>query len=426
LQWQDAGLDKESDDKLKHEDKVCSMFREYLKISFRDLWARKKRALLTMIGIFIGITAVVSLVSISQGLEQAINKEFELMGTDSIFIMPGSSFETTFTATSPLTNHDVELIKGVNGVDLAGGFVTKIAKIEYKDEIKYTWVIGFPQDESKKIIEDMQQFVISQGRDLKETDKYKVLIGSMIAGGDFFSDEVKINDRIFINDQKFEVIGSVEPIGNPSDDTQMYIPLETARELFNEPDNFITIMVKTKPGFDASDVAESIKKKMRNDRNLKKGEEDFTVQTSEQLREVAGVVLNLIQVVLIGIASISLLVGGIGIMNTMYSSVLERTKDIGIMKAIGGGNKDILLIFLIESGSLGLIGGLVGCMFGIGLAKLVEIFAAQSGYEILNASVSIELVAGSLMFSFIVGVLSGLLPAIKAARMRPVEALRYE
>jgi len=138
-------------------------------------------------------------------------------------------------------------------------------------------------------------------------------------------------------------------------------------------------------------------------------------------------VLDIVQAVLVGIAAISLLVGGIGIMNTMYTSVVERTKEIGIMKAIGARNEDILYIFLFEAGLLGLVGGLIGVIIGFGLSKGAEYIATISlGTNLLQASVDIWLVLGALLFSFVVGIASGVLPAYQASKLKPVDALRYE
>ena len=230
-----------------------------------------------------------------------------------------------------------------------------------------------------------------------------------------------------INGKKFRVVGTLERIGNPDDDQAFIIPLETARNLFDEPDNLMVIMANLKPGFDASEVAENIKKAMRRDRDQKKGEEDFSVQTSEQLKETVGDVLNLVQGVLVVIAGISLLVGGIGIMNTMYTSVLERTRDIGVMKAIGARNINIMWIFLIESGIIGLVGGAIGCAIGIAISKSIEYASStQLGVDYLKASTAPELIFGALAFSFLVGMLSGTLPAMRAARLKPTDALRYE
>ena len=159
-------------------------------------------------------------------------------------------------------------------------------------------------------------------------------------------------------------------------------------------------------------------------KGIKKGEEDFSVQTSEQLMETFGVVLDLVVLIVIGIACISLAVGGIGIMNTMYMSILERTREIGVMKSIGALNRDVMTIFLIESGLLGLLGGIIGVSLGILIAKGME--AVMEMFFAIKAYVSIELIIVVLVFSFGIGIIAGFLPARRASKMDPVEALRYE
>jgi len=177
----------------------------------------------------------------------------------------------------------------------------------------------------------------------------------------------------------------------------------------------------------AKQVAERIEKKMRKERDEEEGEESFAVSTSEQILETFGSILDVVSAILIGIAAISLLVGGIGIMNTMYTSVLERTKEIGTMKAIGARNKDILLIFLFESGLIGLIGGIIGLTIGMGISKAVE-YAIVNFYSIALLKITFDplLIIGVLAFSFIVGSFAGVLPAIQASRLKPVDALRHE
>lgn len=403
------------------------MISDYFELGLSSIIQKGIRSWLTMIGIFIGIAAVVSLISLGQGMQNAINEQFEMMGTNSIIVMPGAGLTGMASAATPLTKYDLDLIKKVKGVDLAGGFISKIAKVEFDNEIKYLWVSGLPQDESREIIEDIGGYGIRDGRDLRDGDKYKAVIGSMVANGDVFEKGIEIVDKIKINDQKFRVVGIYKPFGNPDDDSSVGIPLETARELFDEPDELFVIMARTKDGFNTADVAEDIKEKLREDRGLKEGEEDFSVQTYEQLKESASVVLDIVKYVLIGIASISLLVGGVGIMNTMYTSVLERTREIGVMKAIGARNSDIMLIFLIESGIMGMVGGAIGCVIGIGLSKGVEIIAMEElKTTLLKAYISPELTLGALAFSFLVGCISGVFPAYQASKLNPVDALRYE
>jgi len=222
-------------------------------------------------------------------------------------------------------------------------------------------------------------------------------------------------------------VGILKSVGNRMDDSSVYAPMEAVRDLFNEPELVSMILVQTSPGAEPADVAKVIEKKMRDRRHEKEGEEDFSVSTSEQLMATFSLVFGAVQAVVIGIAAISLLVGGIGIMNTMYTSVMERTREIGIMKAIGARNNDILQIFLIESGILGLIGGLVGITIGASIAKIAEIVAAEAlGSNILKASFTPELIIGALLFSFLIGAASGVMPARQASLMKPVDALRYE
>jgi putative ABC transport system permease protein len=154
---------------------------------------------------------------------------------------------------------------------------------------------------------------------------------------------------------------------------------------------------------------------------------DFTILTPEELLATFGIILNIITAFLAGIAAISLLVGSIGIANTMYTSVLERTKEIGTMKAIGARNSDIMLIFLIEAGLLGAIGGVMGILLGMGISKLIEFIVLNIlGSNLLKVQFNIYLIVGSFAFSFLIGAFSGLFPARQASRLNPVDALRYE
>lgn len=231
-----------------------------------------------------------------------------------------------------------------------------------------------------------------------------------------------------IKEEQFEVIGIMKKVGS-SDDSSLIIPLEQLRILSNEPQIISMIIVKASPSTDVNQLAKNIESEMRKDRFEKKGKEPetFNVQTSEQLLETFGSILTAVQAVLIGIAAISLLVGGIGIMNTMYTSVLERRKEIGIMKAIGAKNSDILSIFLFESGLLGLAGGAIGIFLGISLGKMAEFIAYRAlESNIIQASFPWYLILGALSFSVLIGTLSGILPAMQASRLKPIDALRYE
>lgn len=404
------------------------MITEYLTFAFKGLTKRKLRSYLTIIGIFIGVAAVVALISIAQGMQTTITGQFEKFGANKIMIMPGGGGEFEFFgafSAGKLTKDDLSAVQKASGVDTAAQMYYKVTKIKFKDQTKSTFVIGLPTDESAKIIESIQGFEAVKGRELKSEDKYKITIGWRLWNKDFFDKSVSLRDNIEIEGQKFSVVGLISKIGNRADDSQVYIPLDTAREILNAPEEISAIYAETKQGYAPDKVAEDIKKELRETRNEKKGEETFSVQTFEQMLASISSILGVVQAILIGISAIALLVGGIGIMNSMYTSVLERTREIGVMKAIGARNIDIALIFLFESGLIGLAGGIIGIALGIGIAKVVELGAQMYGIA-FKAAITPTIMLASLLFSFLVGIISGTTPSLRAAKLKPVEALRYE
>ncbi|MBW2986682.1 ABC transporter permease [Candidatus Woesearchaeota archaeon] len=401
------------------------MIKDYFTFSFKSLKSRRMRTFLTMLGIFIGIAAVVSLVSLGQGLEKAITDQFQAMGTNKILVYPaGGMFGIGSTVV--IDKSDLNVIKNARGIKDAGGIMQKVGKIKFGSENEYTWVAGIPTDDSKKIIVDTSNFKIAKGRDIKRGDKYKAVAGIRFSQADVFDKAVNVGDKIEIEGYKFEIVGQMESIGNPDDDSSLLIPLDTANEMFDANNQYSVIMAEVVEGEDISAIAASVKRTLRRHRDVDEGEEDFNLQTFEELMESFSSIFAIVQGVLIGIASISLIVGGVGIMNTMYTAVLQRTNEIGVMKAIGARNSDILLLFLIESGFLGLVGGTVGILIGMAMSKLVELAAAQAGLGILKAYFPWYLIVGALAFSFIIGSIAGVLPARQASKLKPVDALRYE
>lgn len=402
------------------------MIGDFLKFSLKGLSHRKLRSWLTIIGIFIGISAVVGLISLGQGMQAAITEQFEELGTDKITISPGSGLfgpQAAFRSAT-LTESDLDVVRRVRGVDKAGGMLLSTHVIKFNEESVSTFVAGIPLDEPSEFLEESQAFEVKEGRDLRDGDKYKVVIGHSIAKGNVFDEKVDIRDEITIKGKEFRVVGTLKEIGNQMDDSSVMIPMEVARELFDNKDEYDMIVAKIKTGEEIDKVSEEIKEELRKEHDLEEGEEDFTVQTSQDLMESFSSILGIVTAVLIGIAAISLLVGGVGIMNTMYTSVLERTREIGIMKAVGAKNNHILLIFLFESGLIGIVGGIIGSALGIGMALIVTQYAANMGFGFLEAEISLELIFFAIGFSFLIGAISGVLPARRASKLQPVEALR--
>ncbi len=405
------------------------MLKDYFKIALRNLLHRRLRTFLTLIGIFIGIAAVVSLISLAQGFQTYLENEFKELGADKILIAPaGSSFGATRT-TNPLTLSDVKVVSRVSGVKEVGFYWYKSGKIEWgKNDVAYAGVMAYDMGEGRKLIEEIMTVEAIQGRMLKESDRNVAFIGYDYANYVGFEKKLGPGDKLKVNGLEFEVIGVAEKIGNPNDDRQIYLTKYGFERVYGDVGEEVNaIFVRVNEGRAPSEVLENIEKELRTHRNLKEGKEDFEATTFEDLVKSFLTILNIAGFVLIGIAGISLVVGGVGIMNTMYTAVVERTKDIGIMKAIGARNSDILWLFLIESGFLGLIGGVLGVGLGLGFAKLVE-FAGFNylGTELLQAAIPLWLIIGALVFAFLLGSISGILPAKQAANMNPVDALRAE
>ncbi len=405
------------------------MLIDYFRFSLSTFGGRKLRTALTILGIFIGIAAVVSLISLGQGMQNAIDEQFEMLGSNRITVTPGggdmSSPMTAGLVAAKLYDRDVEVIRRVKGVDHAIGVLVRTVKIEYRGKSRYTMLFASSTDsKSIKFIQNIDYFMLEKGRYPKESEKYKATV-AYDTGNSLFDREIKTGEKITVNGRNLEVIAITKKTGNPVHDTKVTMPLDTARDLFGVEDELSLIFVETSSGFEPAEVAENIEDALRRDHRLKVGEEDFTVATSEQMIASFKGMLGMVQVFLVGIAFISLLVGGVGIMNTMYTSVLERTREIGIMKSIGARNVDVMAIFVIESGLLGLVGGAVGVVMGYAIGKAAEMVAVSSGVTMLKVFYSAELIIGALLFSFVVGSLSGLFPAIEASRKNPVDSLRY-
>ncbi|HIH39055.1 ABC transporter permease [Candidatus Woesearchaeota archaeon] len=403
------------------------MLRDYIVMALRNIERRRARSVITLIGIFIGIAAVVALISLSQGMQDAINAQFNKIGQNRLIIVPGGRFMGPTggdLSTATLTDKDIKAIKRVKEVDFAAGLLTENARVEYKDEAKYISVWGIPTDgESLRYFDGISFFEVEKGRSFKSSDAKSAVVGYRIAH-DRFSRDIVLGSKIAINNATFDVVGLQKNAGTGVHDVIIRIPLDEARTLFKEDEKITSIFASTQIGKDPLQVAEKVKKELRRSRNVKEGEEDFTVQTSAQSIAIFNAILNLVKAILVGIAAISLLVGGIGIMNTMYTSVMERMDEIGIMKSIGARNSDILLVFLIESCALGIVGGIIGVIVGMSISGMVQLIATLSGFMLLDINTSPYLIFGAIAFSAIIGALSGFLPALEASRLRPVDALK--
>ncbi len=404
------------------------MIKDYFKLGLINFIRRGIRSWLTLLGIFIGIAAVVSLISLGAGLKLAVANQFNILGAERITIQakgvqagpPGTN------VVKPLTEQDLKTVQKTDGVSVAAGRIIQTATIVFDKKTYLTYIGSIPKDTRERAwINEIANLNVEYGRDLKSTDKYKIVVGNDYHTKKTLGRNIELGDKIKIQGVDFEVVGIYEKKGSFTTDSVIAMNEEVLRELYNNPDRYSLIDVKASNLNNMNQTVDNVKRELRKERGLKAGKEDFTVQTNMQAMQSINDTLDIVTTLLIGIAAISLIVGGIGIMNTMYTSVLERQQEIGIMKAIGAKNKDIFAMFFMESGILGIAGGIIGIIIGAGIAKFIEFIGTMVlGTNLLQASFSPELIIGSLLFAFVVGVAAGTFPALNAAKMNPVDALR--
>ncbi len=383
-------------------------------IVLRNASQRKLRSYLTILGIVIGVASIVALVTVSQSLEKSIQAAFEEFGTDKITVFPADG---GFGLSRGLETSDIDAVARARGVEWAEGYLMKSTRVEYRGESHVLFMQGWEADTAPERFDDF-------GMDLAEGQVFsssgnRIVIGDRLAH-DLFARDISIGTKLEIEGQDFEVVGILKSLGNPQDDSSIIMPLETMRDVFNDPTAVSFIAAQVQSGTDINDVAERIDRELSRERS----EESYTVATAEQFLEQLSVVLGILQGVLVGIATISLIVGSVGIASSMYTSVIERTREVGIMKAVGATNKDITTLFLLEAGFIGLVGGIIGVGVGFLIAQGIGVAAEQSGFGILEISLDPSLVVFGLAFAIVVGMLSGYLPARQAANLKPVDALR--
>ena len=405
-------------------------FIELLWYSYRSLSYHKIRSYLTILGIVIGVAAIVSLISLSEGLNYMITDLVSAFGTNNVMVMPGS-LSSQFGSSSPgarplagrLFEKDMDVISSVPGVDKITGMLMGSEIVKFKDEEFSITIMGAYPDSLFEIYKDY--YVPREGRLPKDSDRGVALIGSSVAD-DVFERDIAVGQYIYIGKekQKFRVIGILEKkgFGGEDNDNSIILHFDDAKALMagKVAKNEINYMVfSVSEGADVPSVAERAEQQLASAHHVKVEDKDFSMMTSESMMAQINTVMGMISVFLGFIASISLVVGGVGVMNTMYMSVMERTREIGTLKAIGASSNAVLFIFIVESGTLGLFGGFVGLF----LAWLLTVVVSLFGF---HAVVSIPLALFALGFSFTIGIISGVLPARRAAGFNPVEALRYE
>lgn len=395
-------------------------------IAIKAILTNKVRAFLTTLGVIIGVSSVVLLTSIGTGLSNFVTAEFDQLGANTLLVFPGDLFgenggfseegSVSSIANSKLTMTDVNTLKRMReDVKEVAPFNLQVDKISFQKETKTVSVLGTTAnfDTAFNVPVEKGSFF----EDADEKDGSQVIVLGYEVANNLFGDIDPVGKRVKLGSQTFTVVGVAEKkgsgFGGPSFDTYAYIPLKTFFKKY-DTNSIIRIIVKTQTTENIAEHTKNIEKEL--EKRLEK--DDFSVVNQSEILDTINQILSVITVALGGIAGISLVVGGIGIMNIMLVSVTERTREIGLRKALGATPNLIMFQFLIEAAVLSVIGG------GIGL--LIAFLGTLAIQSFIPAAITPEAVMLALGVSTGVGLLFGAAPARRAANLSPIEALRYE
>jgi len=399
--------------------------------AIESLSANKLRAALTILGIVIGVAAVIAMLAVGSGAQDTILGSISGIGTNLLFVFQGN-FQQDVANEQPLTLGDAQAFSDVfqaPHIEAIAPTISQTLTIVYEGEQTQSEISGVTSE-----YENVRNYGLLEGEFINDEHvngrASVALIGPEVADKLFDRREFITGETIRIEGQPFRVIGVLEPKGGGSfgsQDNVILIPITTARArlIKRERDHVDVIFVQAIDAASVPLASQEISQILRTRHRTELGADDFTVFTQEDFLSVAGTITNVFTIFLGGIAAISLLVGGIGIMNIMLVSVTERTKEIGLRKAVGARKKDILMQFLTESVLLSLFGGIIGIIFGWIISAVVGRIAAASGTP-FSPVVGLDAILLATLFSSAVGLFFGIYPANRAASLEPVEALRYE
>lgn len=427
--------------------------RDSFQLSLNSILHRKLRSWLTLLGIVIGVAAVVSIVSIGEGAQASVNAQLSRFGADIITISPGfrgaqgfggfireggnnrlqvSTGRTTgnsTTQTPVLKKLDATVIRGNPDVIAVNEIVSGRGQLVFLSEKTSVNVEGVNPN-AWLLTSNVS---LASGRFLTPSDSDAIVIGNRLATGTF-EQPLTLGRRVSIENRPFTIVGILQSSGSGfgGNDSSVFMTHDSAWDVLAEDTNrntFSSIQAKVNAPENIERVSKELTAQLMVTRKVNDRTQDFSVFSSQSVQEQISSVTETLTLFLGAIAGVSLVVGAIGIANSMFTSVLEKTKEIGILKALGSSNREILTMFLIESGLFGLIGGLIGVFLGmmvsLGLSGIanVPLPGGRGGFSTL---VSPGLMITAIVLSTIIGILSGIWPAQNASKLKPVEALRYE
>ena len=407
---------------------------ESIRIALRSLGANRLRSGLTMLGIVIGVMSVISMLSIGQGAQAAITDQITSIGTNLLYIRPGSTQSGGVRAAegsaATLTLEDGRALEEVANVVAVAPQVESFGQVAYLGNNENGRVIGTTPEYL-----DAMNVTLADGEFISAANvtaqSAVVVLGAQIAT-DLFDSSSPVGQSVRINGQSFRVIGVMTAKGGTgamNSDTQLYVPITTAMSRLSRAGQFrggnsVSVLnVKIADSKLQDSVIQEIGEVLR-ERHRVQFQDDFNIQSQQDVLNTANQVTGILTLFLGGVAAISLIVGGIGIMNIMLVSVTERTREIGLRKAVGARKQDILTQFLTEATFLSLSGGLIGIVLGATIAHFISGLSLAG--TTVNAVVGMDSVLLAVIFSAGVGLFFGSYPANRAAGLRPIEALRYE
>ncbi len=392
-------------------------YKDIIKAAISDFGRNKIRTFLTSLGITIGVLAVVLLIALGLGIKNYIKQQFESLGANLITVLPGSGFGQGFGAglinNTKFDEKDIKALEKINELKYVVPVFFKATSVEANNKKEFAYIRGVNEDFFK--LRNVKTLVGKQFNSSDNQSKAKVaVLGYSIAEKLFESPENALEKTVRIEKQRFKVIGVSEKKGNSEEDLSIVVPFRSTYGAINPDKTFWGINL----GVESEKDIQVAKKKVK-DTLLKRYDEDkFTVSEQAEILSTINQIFNVLNIVLVAIGSISLIVGGVGIMNIMYASVTERIKEIGIRRAIGATEKDILVQFMAESVLLSAFGGIMGLLIAIGIVVIVRPF--------FPLSINLIAVIVAVGVSSFIGIFFGVFPARRAAKLSPIEAIRYE
>lgn len=422
-------------------------FKKSFRLALNILLHSKLRSWLTIIGIVIGVAAIVAIVSIGEGAQASVQERLGGLGADIITVSPGfdraeggfrggfgrsfsggggsgggvrSTQQVAVREVKNLTKNDILIIKSLEGVGFVNGVVGGRADVFYLAQTVAVQVQGVDPFAWRNMITTE----LESGRYLSPGDSDVVVVGSRVAKSTF-KQPLALNRALEIEGRLFKVVGILKESG--TDDSRIFMSILDARQILEDVGNtkFDSIIIKAKDTGVVDQLVQDIDFRLMISRHVTNRTKDFSVTSSKATQQRVQDLTATFTIFLGAIAAVSLLVGAIGIANTMFTSVLEKTKEIGIMKAIGARNGDIMIIFLLNSGLVGLVGGVLGIALGAGISAILPNLLGGLTVSVRTV-IPTDLLVEALFLSIAIGMVAGAIPAYRASRLKPVDALRYE